>query len=129
MSQRLPETAVPAGYKQTEVGVIPEDWEVVELYKIYAFKQGLQCSIENQYENYFKSSIRFIRIIDLTNKNEPPRYINDPGKSYHVDESDLFMVRYGSPGLLGIGYKGIIANNLFKLSPKIKLNNKFYYFY
>jgi type I restriction enzyme S subunit len=59
---------------------------------------------------------------------EPPRYINDPGEAYHVDTNDLFMVRYGNPGLLGHGFKGVIANNLFRLIPKIKLENKYFYY-
>ena len=29
MMQEAAGKAIPAGYKQTEVGVIPEDWEVV----------------------------------------------------------------------------------------------------
>jgi len=40
------------------------------------------------------------------------------------------MVRYGVAGLIGYGYKGIIANNLFRLlpfEPQIRCN-KFYYF-
>jgi len=32
--------SIPAGYKQTEVGAIPEDWEIVKLSKHVTFKTG-----------------------------------------------------------------------------------------
>ncbi len=32
---------IKKGYKQTEVGVIPEDWEVITLGEVFEFKNGL----------------------------------------------------------------------------------------
>ncbi|EKT64752.1 restriction endonuclease subunit S [Providencia burhodogranariea] len=43
MSVEVTETGlnlIPAGYKQTEVGVIPEDWEVKQLKDIFTLKNG-----------------------------------------------------------------------------------------
>ncbi|MCB0563112.1 MAG: restriction endonuclease subunit S [Lewinellaceae bacterium] len=117
---------IPEGFQQTEVGVIPGDWDCLPISEIFDFKQGIQCPVENQYKIDRPDLKRFIRIVDLTQKDEPARYILDPGSSHHVDRDDLFMVRYGSPGLLGYGYKGVIANNLFRLVPKKKLVNQFY---
>ncbi len=43
-----PETdIVPPGYKQTEVGVIPEDWEVSKLGALGAWKGGATPSMGN----------------------------------------------------------------------------------
>ncbi|CAA6689989.1 MULTISPECIES: restriction endonuclease subunit S [unclassified Lentimonas] len=122
-------SSVQAGYKQTEVGVIPEDWDAVSIRDIFNFKQGVQTPIDKQYESSRKGLVRFIRIIDLTNATEPPRYVEDPGKSHHVNHSDLFMVRYGTPGLIGTRCSGVIANNLFRLLPKQKVSKTFYYHY
>ena len=33
------------GYKQTEVGVIPEDWDVYDLSEIYDFSSGLSIQL------------------------------------------------------------------------------------
>lgn len=104
-------------FKDTEIGRIPEDWEVKPISKIYTFKQGVQCGVEKQKTTKENGFIRFIRIIDLTQANEPPRYVEDPGIPHHIFKEDLFMVRYGSPGIIGIGYEGVIANNLFRLIP------------
>lgn len=105
-----------------------EGWVVKEIKSLFQFRQGIQCSIDNQKSDYKEGLIRFIRIIDLTQANELPRFIDNPGDAYHVNIDDLFMVRYGNPGLLGYGFKGVIANNLFRLIPKIKMANKFFYY-
>ena len=117
------------GYKQTEVGVIPEDWEAVTINQIFQFKQGVQSPVERQAYVEREGYKRFIRIIDLTDPSVPRRYIADPGAAHHVAPKDLFMVRYGSPGLLGFGLEGVIANNLFRLIPKRKIAANFYYQY
>lgn len=117
------------GTKQSELGEIPEDWETRYFNEVFKFKQGLQMPIDQQSLDNKIGMIRFIRIVDLTCKDEPIRYIIDPGKDYHINKNDLFMVRYGAPGLIGFGYEGVIANNLFRLISKVKIEELFYYFY
>ena len=86
--------------------------------EVVEFSQGVQVPIENQSEKYENGFIRFIRIVDLTQggKNNI-RYIENKDRGM-VNYDDVFMIRYGSPGILGWNYKGIIANNLFKINPK-----------
>lgn len=103
------------------------EWVEKKLGEICTFKQGLQCSIEMQFENKGFDKVRFIRIIDLTNSKEPPRYISKPDLGHIISNDDLFMVRYGTPGLIGYGYSGVIANNLFRLILRGELNSKFLY--
>ena len=106
----------------------PKDgWVTKALGDVFQFKQGVQCPIEDQKLQWEKGLRRFIRIVDLTQPGEIPRYIRDPGLAHHVEKDDLFMVRYGNPGLLGYGYQGVIANNLFRLLPKFDLVNNFFY--
>jgi len=105
-----------------------DEWEVKKLGDVFNFKQGVQCPVEKQFYTYQEGLRRFIRIIDLTQQDEIPRFILDPGSSHHVLKDDLFMVRYGTPGLLGYGFEGVIANNLFRLIPMKKINSYFFYF-
>ena len=105
-----------------------EEWKECSIDEYFDFKQGFQCPIEEQYDKQENGMVRFIRIIDLTQPSTPYRYINDPGNQYYINRENLFMVRYGDPGLIGIGYEGIIANNLFQLIPKKKSNPYFFYF-
>jgi len=102
-------------------------WEEKKIGDIFTFKQGVQCAVEDQYVTQENGYVRFIRIVDLTKNDEPIRYIKDPGKEHYVKKRDLFMVRYGNPGILGYGYDGVIANNLFRIISLVNnLDTKFF---
>ena len=101
------------------------EWVEKKVGDCFEFRQGVQCPVDLQSLQKKEGDIRFIRIIDLTQPGEPPRYIADPGFTHHISKNDLFMVRYGSPGLVGYGYEGVIANNLFRLLPKFDMCTKF----
>lgn len=99
--------------------------------EIAEFSQGIQVSIEQQYESKCNNMVRFLRIVDYTKESEPIRFINDPGSKYHVKEDDLVMIRYGSKtaGKVVKGYKGVIANNMFKISlNRTKIDKTFAYY-
>ncbi|WP_282676169.1 restriction endonuclease subunit S [Lactococcus cremoris] len=102
-----------------------DDWEERKLEDIFLYKQGQQVPVENQFTKPGKHRHRFIRIVDLTTTDEEPRYIEYSGHNT-ISDTDLFMIRYGQPGVIGYGYEGVIANNLFKLIPKVKANNRFF---
>jgi len=55
---------IPSGYKQTKVGVIPEDWEVVKLEDVGNFIGGGTPSTTN--EQYWHGNIPWISSSDLT---------------------------------------------------------------
>jgi type I restriction enzyme S subunit len=81
-----------------------------------SFSQGIQVPVEEQYPMCKEGQVRFLRIIDFTQSDEP-RYIENLGERYFVSEDDVCMVRYGaSAGFVGFGKVGIIANNLFKFN-------------
>ena len=113
-------TSIATKFKETEIGPIPEAWGLVNLGSVAKFNQGLQVPVEDQLLTKENNFIRFIRIVDFTKSgDEPPRYIkNVDNSSYKTEEDDLIMIRYGSQtaGRLVRGLKGIIANNMFKIS-------------
>ena len=104
-----------------------DEWKEVKLGEAYSFSQGQQVPVEEQFEQINENRIRFIRIVDLTNKGEEMRYIEFKSSTGRVYEKDIFFVRYGAVGVVGIGYDGIIANNLFRLNPQMSVDNKFMY--
>jgi len=58
---------VPPGYKQTEVGVIPEDWDVVKLGDLSETSSGTTPS-RSQQERYFDNgSTAWVKTLDLNN--------------------------------------------------------------
>ncbi|QVL52304.1 MAG: restriction endonuclease subunit S [Cyanobium sp. M30B3] len=91
-------------------------WVDRRLDAIAEFSQGIQVGLGDQSSTPITGMVRFIRIIDYTQGTDDIRYVPDPGPRYWADRSDIVMVRYGSPGLVGRGIEGVIANNLFKIS-------------
>lgn len=60
-------TAIPAGYKQTEVGIIPEDWDVKPLGDVASFGGGTTPS-RSQQEKYFANGVfLWVKTTDLNN--------------------------------------------------------------
>ncbi|UFX82622.1 restriction endonuclease subunit S [Candidatus Absconditicoccus praedator] len=108
--------------------VFEEKWEIKKLGDIVNFSQGLQVPIKEQ---KYDGNYRFLRIIDFTQGNQEPRFIEKYDERAFVKETDISMVRYGaSTGFICTGKKGIIANNLFKITATIdSLNKKYLYFY
>ena len=98
-----------------------QGWEIKPLGEVADFSQGIQVGLEKHKTEPKKGYVRFIRIVDYTQNTDDIRYIPNPGDKYFVNEDDIVMVRYGTPGLIGRGKAGVIANNLFQI--KIKRND------
>lgn len=108
-----------------------EGWEYKKLGEITIFSQGIQVDVNLQTEIYSPGKVRFLRIIDVTQGNVPPRYIDDPGERYYLKADEIAMVRYGTVGFVCYGFEGVIANNLFKVSikDKSKLQSNYLQYY
>ena len=100
-----------------KIGKIPKDWNSLKLGGFSKFSQGIQVGVEKHKTTFEEGYVRFIRIIDYTQNTDDIRYIKYPGDKYCVKEDDIVMVRYGTPGVIGRGIKGAIANNMFKIIP------------
>ena len=96
----------------------PKDgWVEKKLGEVATFSQGVQVPLPEQSLIEQEGYSRFLRIIDYTQGNEPPRYtlIND--SKYKMFKDDIAIVRYGaSTGFICMGIEGILANNLFKIN-------------
>ena len=94
------------------------------------FSQGVQIPFQEQYLEKTDDKERFIRIVDYSYNNEPPRYVTQRKPKYWVNEDDVVMIRYGHIGRVVNGISGYIANNLFRIIPKDeKILNKEYLYY
>lgn len=108
------------------------EWKEYNLGEIASFSQGLQVDPELQMQYKSNNYVRFIRIVDYSKKGtEPPRYIENPGEKYLVEEDDLVMIRYGSQtaGHVVRGLKGAIANNTFKIILNEYIADKAFLYY
>ena len=68
-----------------------DTWEQRKLNDAYTFSQGMQVEIENQGFDKKDNMEQFLRIIDITQSNEPPRYIYNKSGKGHVEKDDIFL--------------------------------------
>ncbi|SNQ62425.1 restriction endonuclease subunit S [Candidatus Methanoperedens nitratireducens] len=91
-------------FKETEVGRVPEEWEVVQVGNITKeHKQGFYTA-----ENYSEEGINLVRITDLQNPEisyaTMPKIKIDDGtfKQFKVDVGDFLIARSGAIGRYGV---------------------------
>lgn len=112
----LPQEAegCPAGYKQTEVGVIPEDWEVLPLGHIGKFKNGL-----NKDSSAFGHGSPFVNLMDVFGKRSIKRTdglglvasSNVEKSNYDLKSGDVIFVR-SSVKPSGVGLTALVEQDL-----------------
>lgn len=106
-------------YLQSVFANSSKNWEEKALGEVCNFVQGVQVDAPLQNEVKKENQVRFLRIIDFTQGNELPRYIDNPGEKYIISVNDVSLVRYGaSTGFVCRGLSGVLANNLFRAIPK-----------
>ncbi len=116
------------GYKKTEIGVIPEEWEVKQMRDICWVNQGLQIPIEQRYKTPIKNSKVYITIQYLGNGKEV-EYIKEYAKSVCCDKDDILMTRTGNTGIVITDVQGVFHNNFFKINFDEKLINREFLLY
>ena len=110
---------------------IDPEWEKMKLDKIVSFSQGVQVDLEDQLKTPTKDYEKFLRIENYTQNSDDFRYIpKKMGREKFVTKDDVVVVRYGaSAGFIGRGLDGILANNLFLVTPEIKELDKSYLYH
>lgn len=120
---------VKQGYKLTEVGVIPEDWEVALTQDVLVFQGGSQPE-----KSYFSQSKKFgfIRLIQIrdykTDKFET--YIPQKLARRFCSEDDIMIGRYGPPIFQILkGIEGAYNVALIKAKPQQNIQSTFAYYF
>jgi type I restriction enzyme S subunit len=109
---------------------IPLGWVDKFLTDFVLLSQGIQVDVEDQLLEKSLGMNRFLRIIDYTpNTEEAPRFVNLNDERYYCSSDEIAMIRYGDAGTVCRRFEGIIANNLFKISPINGLTNNFLYYF
>ena len=124
---------IPPGYKRTDIGIIPEDWEVKRLGEVFEIKRGASPRPINRYV-----TIRGINWIKISDVGDNEKYItktevkitNDGAeKSVFVHPNDLLLsnsMSYGRPYISKI--KGCIHDGWLLLKLKENLDTEFMYY-
>ena len=107
-------SAIPVGYKQTEVGLIPEDWDAVPLSRIGQFKNGINKGSEafghgspfvNLMDVFGVSSIKSGDALGLVKTSEAEQ------KTYNLKHGDVIFIR-SSVKPSGVGLTAVVEVDL-----------------
>ncbi|MFB2720497.1 restriction endonuclease subunit S [Shewanella xiamenensis] len=116
---------IPVGYKNTEIGLVPEDWVEKFFGDICTVNQGLQIPIEDRKKTQVEGSKVYLTIQYL-NSQDLPEFISNYTPSVCCDESDILMTRTGNTGIVVHGVSGVFHNNFFKIRfDRKKINDLF----
>jgi len=127
---------VPKGYKMTEVGVIPEDWEVKKLGDIAEMASGGTPLTSNP--NYYNGDIPWVSISDMTKGGKhifaTDKYITQLG--FNNSACKIFPIgtvlyaMYASLGECSIaGIPLCSSQAILGIRVKENLDNEFLYYY
>src|SRR5690625_3044670 len=127
--RKIQQGIVPEGYKGTEIGIVPNSWELKRFKDIFILTQGLQIPIRKRYQSTGPNKFIYITneyINSLANNEiQNVEYIKKPKKSVLCHKSDVLMTRTGNTGIVVSGVEGVFHNNFFKISyNKKKINSK-----
>jgi type I restriction enzyme S subunit len=133
---------VKQGYKMTELGEIPEEWEVKRFGEIFSFmKSGLSRNLKD--DDIGIPCIRSTNIVDEKINTTDLKYWfleDDKGANindYLLDDGDILVNFINSIAQIGktciynnIGRKSIYTTNIFRIKVNGDLvNNKFFYYF
>ena len=102
------------GYKQTEIGFIPEDWFLTNLGNLATFQGGFAFSSKNfkdyGYYQIVKMTNLYSGILDLDRSCSFINNINESSKSYLLNKNDLLITLTGTIGKTDFGYTWLIKD-------------------
>lgn len=109
---------VKPGYKQTEIGIIPEDWEVATIGDVASFQGGSQPPIQHFVFQEQEGYIRLVQIRDYKT-DKYLTYIPISLAKRFCTKDDIMIGRYGPPIFQILrGIEGSYNVALIKATPK-----------
>ena len=89
-------------FRNSPLGRIPEEWEVVNIKDICKVRQGLQIAIANRFKESGPKRYIYITIqyLNSEEKDKDAEYIQNPPKSVLCGKNDLLMTRTGNTGMV-----------------------------
>jgi type I restriction enzyme S subunit len=128
MTKQGSAVSMPKGFKQTEIGLIPEDWEVLEVSDVFDFSGGSQPPRSTFIFNEKKGYIRLLQIRDYKS-DKYQTYIPENLAQKKCCKDDIMIGRYGPPIFQILkGHEGAYNVALIKAIPK-NINKLYGYYF
>jgi type I restriction enzyme S subunit len=131
---------IKTGYKQTEIGVIPEDWEVKPLNEITSLMTNGFVGISKTHYTDFDNSVMYIQGFNVEENSFNFTGIKKVTEEFHkqhskscLQEGDLLTIQTGDVGLTTIVPKELAGSNCHALIitrfKQKKIEPKFFSYY
>jgi type I restriction enzyme S subunit len=114
-------------FKQTSIGKLPKDWEVVKLNDVCELIRGTEPGSKSY--NTEGIGIRFIRVSDISKQVLEEVFINENNNLVICKKDDILLALDGVPGVVAKGFEGAISSGIRIVKPKTDKIDKEFLFY
>jgi len=114
-------------FKETPIGKIPKDWEIVKLKDICELIRGTEPGSKSY--NTKGAGIRFIRVSDISKQVLEEIFINKADNLVICKKEDILLALDGVPGIVAKGFEGAISSGIRIVKPKTNKIDKEFLFY
>jgi type I restriction enzyme S subunit len=116
------------GFKETELGALPEEWEVVRLGEVVKIIKGKKPKILSK--NPSKNSLPYLTA-EYFRHRVPKQFVDiEVEKDLPIcKKEDVILIWDGSAGQVFSGFEGVLASTMVKVIPIINNLNKSYLYY
>jgi len=119
---------LPEGFRMTELGPLPVDWEVVRLGEVAKTIKGRKP--QQLSEDLKEEFIPYLTAEYFRTKNVSKFVSKDVKNFIKVNEDDIVFIWDGSnAGDVFTGLSGALASTMIKIDPEGNINKKFLYYY
>jgi type I restriction enzyme S subunit len=102
---------------ESEIGIIPKEWNVTHLDDLFDFERGIEPGSKNYSETKTEGHIPFIRVGDL--ESTPKIYVDTSLVKDKTCKPDDVMISFdGAIGRVGIGLSGAYSTGIRKVTSK-----------
>jgi type I restriction enzyme, S subunit len=115
-------------FKQTEIGMIPEDWEIKPIGDVFTLSQGLQIAKSLRSPMKANGAVPLLKITELPTGNFT-EFVSDVRPQHLANKDDIIYTRTGQVGLVYTNYEGCVHNNCFKIHYDNTQFDKMFVFY
>jgi type I restriction enzyme S subunit len=116
-------------FKETEIGLIPENWKVVKLGEIITYQKGRKPdNLTKEYQNGCKPYLtaEYFR----TGKSKQFVNLGDTTSFVEVDKEDIVLIWDGTnAGDVFTGLSGVLASTMVKIYPKDNVIRSFLFYF
>lgn len=114
------------GYKNTEIGEIPKEWEVIPLSKAAIFINGFAFKPSD----WMKQGLPIVRIKNLNDPSAKYNYFDrEIDKRYILSNDDLLLSWSATLGIfIWTRGKAVLNQHIFKVIPRKEVDKKFLYY-